>query len=1252
MVGEIRSSGIVSGINMKSVLKKSLKGGQQKIQRLKTDIKEVDKKKSSFQGITSELSSMRSIASTLSSPRTFSDTSVSSSDSSTLSASGSQVNTTGSFDFTPKQTAQTHLMFSTGFSEKTEKPGAGDISFELGDGHLDRTTSVKLMNEGQGIDRGRIRIVNEGTGDQATVDLTDAAHGGDVVERINESSGVDVEVEAEGDRFIVNNNTGNNISIETVGSGSTAEDLGIAIDNKGGSTLVGDKVLNLGTSTKLDQLNDGLGIRRKTAQKDFTITTRDGSTVTVGLEKGDETVQDVLDKINENANNDTDDDGTPEVVEASFSKETNSFVLKDLTSDDGTSTLQVSAENNSNAAVDLGFLVNPGGALDTISTDGSGGSVDPELNGSRDSGGDTLVGKRVIGGINSRLRSTINGGARKFDEQGNEVNDFDGVEGGDATIQARDGSSTTVNFDARNSTTISSVETDGNGNRVRMELNDLTGITEGSRIRVSNGSTTETKVVTDIADPDNDSTDEVIFEGQALDGTFGSGDGVHTEKESVNDVFNAVNNNNTLSGKVKLDLNREKNGVTLTDTTDSTANDLVFDSNTGLVGDDLDIDTDSNDGGAGVSSSTVSGSDRDAQHIGLRTKLDSLNGGEGVDKGGFVVEDTNGNSFSVDLSQSDDTRIQDVITEINNASTANGSALEARVNDAGDGIVLEDTNPGSGTVSVSEVGGTTAEDLNIQGEAPDSSPETLNGSFEFNVDVSSDDTLEDIVDKINDSDAEVKANLVDDGSDINPIHISLESQRSGLPGRITSDSSVPGLNFNTTAAPQNARLLFGSDGSLFTRNKNNFNDIVEGLDVTVNSRSDSPVTVNVDRNFEKIQKKTQEFVDQFNKTIQKIKDATKFDPDTFEGGPLLGEPNVQSAKQEITRAVTRQVAGISSQKINVASEIGITLKNNGKINFDSGKFSNALNSNFEQVEEFFTRRRRLDLDTKLSDFNNGRGVDTGNGSDLKIFREDGQVFEVDLSSADSVSDLTRTINTHSGNNDNIDFDLGSQSRRLTVESLSGNRTNDADDIQDGGTTLVDNDLGSTGNSSTEFTEESLEGARITNPDTGDQATVEDFNGTDTLTLSEDIGLSATDNFELSAKVGIRSSDTTRTASSLGLDKRGDPGDSFVEGNIVSLEDDPGFASRKVDTIVSIVRDSNGLLSQEIDQLEDEKEDIKDQIKEQTERIQNRRERLIKRFSRMEKFIAQQQSAKKRLAGLGGGGGGGAGGGLSQLLGGV
>ena len=104
-----------------------------------------------------------------------------------------------------------------------------------------------------------------------------------------------------------------------------------------------------------------------------------------------------------------------------------------------------------------------------------------------------------------------------------------------------------------------------------------------------------------------------------------------------------------------------------------------------------------------------------------------------------------GASATIDLTQGNEVRLEDVIKEINSKDIG----VTASINANGDGLLLTDTAGGSGKLKVEDIEGTTAADLNIKGTA---TATTIDGSFEKTITVTANDTLQDVQKKINDLD--------------------------------------------------------------------------------------------------------------------------------------------------------------------------------------------------------------------------------------------------------------------------------------------------------------------------------------------------------------------------------------------------------------------------------------------------------------------------------------------------------------------
>ncbi|MCE9606656.1 MAG: flagellar filament capping protein FliD [Planctomycetia bacterium] len=300
----------------------------------------------------------------------------SSSNSAALQATATSAAVVGSYSFRPVRLAQSQRFTSAGYSDATTAAvGAGTISVKRG-GFVDTDVSLDALNGGAGVARGKIRIIDR-SGIAAVVDLSATQSIGDVVRAINENGVAAVTASLQGDSLVITDQSGQttaNLTIQEIGGGKTATDLGIA-GSFNASQKIGSDIVKLGPDTKLSTLNDGLGVRRSGSQDDFRIALKDGTTVDVNISTT-KTIQDVLTAIN----GDSENSGK---VTAAISADGDKLVLTDNTGGGGT--LSVSERNGSKAARDLGIL------------------------GTEQAGG-VLTGTRTLAGLGSVLVKNLNGG--------------------------------------------------------------------------------------------------------------------------------------------------------------------------------------------------------------------------------------------------------------------------------------------------------------------------------------------------------------------------------------------------------------------------------------------------------------------------------------------------------------------------------------------------------------------------------------------------------------------------------------------------------------------------------------------------------------------------------------------------------------------------------------------------------------------------------------------------------------------------
>jgi len=413
---------------------------------------------------------------------------------------------------------------------------------------------------------------------------------------------------------------------------------------------------------------------------------------------------------------------------------------------------------------------------------------------------------------------------------------------------------------------------------------------------------------------------------------------------TLSDVISAIN----ASGiSVTASLNSGKTGLVLTDSSRG-AGALSVEEVDSTTAADLGILK-------SVSAGRLRGENVQLQYVGEKTLLSTLNNGEGVYAGKLRISNRMGASAVIDLSQADDVRIEDVISEINSI----GIQVTASINSTGDGILLTDTSGGAGTLKVEEAGGgTTAADLNLLGAAAVADPTHIDGTFERRISVGASDTIEAIAAKISSSGAPVSSAIVSDGSRTNPYRISIISSVAGSQGQMAIDTGDLDLDFMTTQQARDAVLLYGQDlpGSqrmLVTSSSNTITGVVKGLTLDLVGVSNSPVTVSVTSDDEAVVSSVSSFVTDWNYVIDKTKEVTKYDTSTRTAGPLLGDPTVMRIEDVLNRMITRAAEG-ASPTLNRLSRIGVSFMETGRVSFNEEKLRTALAARHDDVEKFLT----------------------------------------------------------------------------------------------------------------------------------------------------------------------------------------------------------------------------------------------------------------------------------------------------------
>jgi len=899
-----------------------------------------------FQDINARLLALKGSADSLSGSTSFSGTTSSSSDESVVSVSSGIGATPGTYQFTVGRLVAAQQSITRGFQDSNSTPisaAGGTISFDRGEARLDSETRLSNLNGGAGVNRGYIRITDR-SGSTSLVDLRAVVSVDDVVDRINTSTGTNVLAQVDGDGLTITDVSGGvgDLLITDVGTSGTATSLGIAgnstLDGDGDDgVLTGTTINTVGRDSLLSSLNDGKGIRTD-GGNDLVINYSGGA---AAIDLTDLlTLSDVFDAI---------DTATGGIVSASQSAAGSGIELTD--SGGSGAGFNVSSGNGSNALVDLGF------------TDGQ---ADGDADG-------VIGGDRVIASINSKLLKDLLGGAGisgltiegqvpvnsatlmsdLFQGAGVTTN---GGPNRDMIIFDKAGGGTSVDVDSF--TTLgdfvdfvnnsAAIEVSATIVDRRLVLTDTSGGAGNFRVLDDLGGNAATEMGIAV-DADVTSSAGINLDpaglpesGSEVSITDSLGNVALVDLNSASSVQDVVAGINGAGIGVTAALNTAGNGIQITDTAGG-GGDLIVTDTVGSLSLELGLSGTHTTG-------TVDSGDLEYAYVSGGTRIDDL----GITRGKFTITDSQGTSFTVDLTQGNELTIDDVIQEINGASP--GGRITAEVNATGDGISIIDNGPGTVAISVVDEGSTTAAELGIAGTAASAGAD-IAGGFETVITVDAADTLQTLSNKINDADVGVSASIINDGSPGAPFRLSLSSEDAGTDSAFVFDDGGLGLNTITLSQAQDAVVFYGGNdpaNSIVVESQSNtLSSIIPGADISLLSVSDTPVTVTIALDDQSIVDSADSLVDSLNGVFDTLDRYDSYNADTEERGLLLGDSTVAQVRNAIYSALIAPNNELTGQFTSL-SQIGIRVGQGARVEFDQEKFNTALQTDRDAVEALLT----------------------------------------------------------------------------------------------------------------------------------------------------------------------------------------------------------------------------------------------------------------------------------------------------------
>jgi flagellar hook-associated protein 2 len=223
---------------------------------------------------------------------------------------------------------------------------------------------------------------------------------------------------------------------------------------------------------------------------------------------------------------------------------------------------------------------------------------------------------------------------------------------------------------------------------------------------------------------------------------------------------------------------------------------------------------------------------------------------------------------------------------------------------------------------------------------------------------SSNNTVEGLAQAVNDSGADVRAYLLNDGQ-ADPYRIVVEGTKTGAAYDVVVDTS--GLappqtrpSFSETQNAVNAMLTLdpGPNGIDVESSTNIFTDVIEGLTLeAVSTAIGNPVSIQVKEDEDAIVSAIQDLVGAYNDVATLIQEQAEVDPETNRGGPLIGDTTLVSLQRQLSSIV---VSVIGEGGIVAAAQIGLSTDTEGKLSLDEDKLREELSSSIDDVASFFS----------------------------------------------------------------------------------------------------------------------------------------------------------------------------------------------------------------------------------------------------------------------------------------------------------
>ena len=220
------------------------------------------------------------------------------------------------------------------------------------------------------------------------------------------------------------------------------------------------------------------------------------------------------------------------------------------------------------------------------------------------------------------------------------------------------------------------------------------------------------------------------------------------------------------------------------------------------------------------------------------------------------------------------------------------------------------------------------------------------------------DSLQAVADKINSASTGATASVVSVTEGVNTKY-RLEITGASTPTFVDAGNTLATLGIvqktaaNELVAAQDAS--YKVDGVSLTSSTNTIEGVIPGGKITLlkaDATTPPTTTLSIKSDTDAVANRIKSFTDSYNSAVKFITDNSQFDGDTYETGPLFGDPVARQFLSTMNSLLMSNIPGLTGNYKNL-TDIGIRIDGTGSLSVDSSKLNTAIQTDSEGVRKLF-----------------------------------------------------------------------------------------------------------------------------------------------------------------------------------------------------------------------------------------------------------------------------------------------------------